>query len=201
MWLFDLAKAGPKEYQAWRSADRYSSAEIVALADKEARYRRRILISASEIQKSLRKMFRGDSEFSAGELAHILKNDGKQSTWISSLLAEARRCYCSNNGKSLESMVFPRIIHTLGAALSGLCGDGDIPVEKVLPGLSEKLTGAEHDWLDSVGVRLDSAEMLRQWAQSIGLGLSLQNIQNLLLGKILELFLYLTLPSSRHGME
>jgi len=165
LWLFDLAKAGPREYQAWRSADRYSSAEITTLADQEAFYRRRSLIRAGEIQKSLRKMFKGDSEFSAGELVHILKINGKQSTWISSLIAEARRCHCSNNGKSLDSMVFPRIIHTLGSALLELSDDGDMPVENVLPGLSEKLTGAEHDWLDSVGLRLDSSTMLRQWTQ------------------------------------
>ena len=62
-------------------------------------------------------------------------------------------------------MVFPRIIHTLGSVVSELSSDGDMTVEEVLPGLSGKLTGAEHDWLDSIGLRLDSPTMLREWAQ------------------------------------
>ena len=165
LWLFNLTEAHPKDFQAWRAADRYSSAEIATLADQEAFYRRRSMIRAGEIQKSLRKIFRADSEFSAGELTYILKNTREQSAWIANLLAEARWRHGSDNGNSLDSMVFPRIIHTLGSALLELGGDGNMPVEKVLPGLSEKLTGAEHDWLGSVGLGLDSSVMLRQWAQ------------------------------------
>ncbi len=165
LWLFNLTEAHPEDFQAWRVADRYSSAEIATLADQEAFYRRRSLIRAGEIQKSLRKMFRADSGFSAGELAHILKNTREQSAWIANLLAEARWRHGSDNDNNLDSMVFPRIIHTLGSALLKLGGDGNMPIEKVLPGLCEKFTGAEHDWLGSVGLGLDSSVMLRQWAQ------------------------------------
>jgi len=165
LWLFDPAKVSPNNYQAWQSADRYSPAEITALADQESFYRRRSLIRAGEIQKSLRKMFRGDSEFSAGELAYILKNTDKQTAWIASILAEARRLHSNDNNESLDLMVFPRIIHTLGSALCEFNSDGDMPIEKALPGLSAKLTVSEQNWLDSVELRLDSSTMLRQWAQ------------------------------------
>ncbi|MHC4753083.1 MAG: GHMP family kinase ATP-binding protein, partial [Planctomycetota bacterium] len=88
-----------------------------------------------------------------------------KSAWIARGLNEARWWQNSSNGKSLDSMVFPRVIHTLGSALSELGSGGDVPVEKVLPDLSEKITKAEHDWLDSVGLGLDSSTMLTQWAK------------------------------------
>ncbi|NQT03249.1 MAG: hypothetical protein HQ580_14575, partial [Planctomycetes bacterium] len=164
LWLFNPAEGNPEDFQAWRGAERYSSAEIATLTDQEEFYQRRSLIRAYEIRRSLRKMFRGDSGFSAGELAHILKNTEEQSEWICNLLAEARWRYSSDNSNGLDSMVFPRVIHTIGSILSEL-GDGDMPVEKVFPGLCEKLTGAEHDWLCSAELGLDSSVKLREWAQ------------------------------------
>ena len=167
MWLFNLAEADAEDFQAWGVADRYSSAEIATLTNQEEFDRRRSLIRADEIQKSLRKMFRADSGFSAGELAHILKNSREQSTWIAKLLAEARWRYINSNDNSLDSMIFPRVIHTIGTVLSGL-GDSNMPVEIVLPGLREKLTEAEQDWLASIGLGLDSSVNLGQWAQQAG---------------------------------
>jgi galactokinase/mevalonate kinase-like predicted kinase len=164
LWLFNAPQGNAGNFQAWRAADRYNSAEIATLTDQEEFERRRSLIRADEIQESLRKMFRADSEFSAGELAYILKNSNEQSTWIANLLAEARWRYNNNNDIGLDSMVFPRIIHTIGTVLSGL-GDGDMPVEKALPGMGEKLSKAEQDWLESAGLGLDSSVKLRHWAQ------------------------------------
>jgi len=164
LWLFNLAEAGLENYRLWQSADRYSPAEVTRLADQAAFHRRRSLIRAREMQKSQRKLFAQNSEFSACELAHILKNEQAQSVWFASLLNEARWWHNNSNGKSLDSMVFPRVIHTLGSALSEL-GGGDVPVEKVLPELPEKLTGAEQDWLGSLGLGLDSSTMLSRWTQ------------------------------------
>jgi len=164
MWLFNPTGANAEDFRAWRAADRYSSAEIATLTDQEEFDRRRSLIRADEIQKSLRKMFRADSGFSASELAHILKNSREQSIWIANLLAEARWRYINSNDNSLDSMIFPRVIHTIGTVLSGL-GDSDMTVEKVLPDLREKLTETEQDWLGSAGLGLDSSVKLRQWAQ------------------------------------
>jgi galactokinase/mevalonate kinase-like predicted kinase len=164
LWLFDPAEGNPEDFRTWRAADRYSSAEIATLTDQKVFYQRRSLIHESEIQKSLRKMFRQDSGFSAGELTHILKNSAEQSLWIAEMLAEARWRYNSDNGNGLDSMVFPRVIHTIGSVLSEL-GDGDMPVEKVFPGLCEKLTKAERNWLGSAGLELDSSVKLKEWAQ------------------------------------
>ena len=164
LWLFNPAEANPENFRTWLAADRYSSAEIATLTDQKAFYQRRSLIRAGEIQKSLPKMFREDSGFSAGELTHILKNTPEKSLWIADMLAEARWRYNSNNDNTLDSMVFPRFIHTIGSVLSEL-GDGDISVEKVFPGLCEKLNGPEHDWLGSVGLGLDSSVKLKEWAQ------------------------------------
>jgi galactokinase/mevalonate kinase-like predicted kinase len=164
LWLFNPAEANPEDFRTWRTTDRYSSAEIATLTDQKAFYQRRSLIRTGKIQKSLPKMFREDSGFSAGELTHILNNTTEQSVWIADMLAQARWRYNSNNVNSLDSMVFPRVIHTIGSVLSEL-GDGDIPVEKIFPGLHEKLNGPEYDWLDSAGLGLDSSVKLKEWAQ------------------------------------
>ncbi|MHC4659893.1 MAG: fucose pyrophosphorylase domain-containing protein, partial [Planctomycetota bacterium] len=164
LWLFNPAEANSEHFHTWRTADRYSLAEINTLSDQKAFPQRRSLIRAGEIKKSLSKMFREDSGFSAGELTHILKNTTEQSIWIADMLAEARWRYNCSNDNSLDSMVFPRVIHTIGSVLSEL-GDGDIPVEKIFPGLHEKLNGPEYDWLDSAGLGLDSSVKLKEWAQ------------------------------------
>ncbi|MCP4608356.1 MAG: hypothetical protein GY845_06545 [Planctomycetes bacterium] len=163
LWLFNPAEADSENFHTWLAADRYSLAEIATLSDQKVFYQRRSLIRAGEIQKSLRKMFREDSGFSAGELTHILKNTTEQSAWLADMLVEARRRYNSNNN-SLDSMVFPRVIHTIGSVVSEL-GDGDMPVEKVFPGLCEKLNGPEHNWLDSAGLGMNSSVKLKEWAQ------------------------------------
>lgn len=164
MWLFDPAQGNAKNFRTWRAADRYSSAEITTLTDQEEFHKRRSRIHSDRIKKSLRTMFRPDSEFSAGELSYILKNSSEQSEWIVGLLAEAKWRYCLDNSKQLDSMVFPRIIHTIGTVLSEF-SDNNQPVEKVLPGLREKLNDAEKEWFDSVGFRFDSSVKSRQWAQ------------------------------------
>ncbi len=164
IWLFNPSLGNAEDFRAWRAADRYSTAEIATLTDQEDFDRRRNLIRADEVKKSLRKMFRADSGFSASELAHILMNSNEQSDWIVKLLGQARWRQSGNNDNGLDSMVFPRVIHTIGTVLSGLGGD-DMPVERVLPGLREKLTKNEQAWLGSVGLGLDSSVKLGQWAE------------------------------------
>lgn len=165
LWMLNLDEAGQANYEAWLEADRYSAAEIAALADQKAFYRRRSLIRALEIRRSLRKMFRPDSEFSVRELAYLLKNDPDPSVWVADILTEARWRHDNDNTKSLDSMIFPRIMHTLGSALLKCVDDGKLQDEKLLPDVYERLTEVERRWLDSIGLGLDSSANLKLWAQ------------------------------------
>jgi fucokinase len=179
MWLFNPAQGNAENFRTWRTADRYNSAEIAELTDRKEFDNRRSLIRADKILKSLRKMFRADSGFSAGELAHILKNSEELSIWIANLLSEARWCYSVGNNNSLDSMTYPRVIHTIGSVLSEL-GNGNLPVEKVVPGLHEKLTQADQDWLDSTGLGLDSSVKLEHWSQQAK-KLAFQSLSNVII--------------------
>jgi galactokinase/mevalonate kinase-like predicted kinase len=164
LWLFNTAQASAKNLQTWRAADRYSSAEIAALTDQREFHQRRSSIRAGEIKESIRNMFKQDSGFSASELAHILGSSTEKSEWVAGLLAEAGWRYGIDSSKDLDSMILPRLIHTIGTALSALenCHQ---PAQKALPGLHDKLTQAEHNWLNSTGLGLDSALNLKQWGQ------------------------------------
>ena len=168
LWMFEPSKADPKCVEAWRSADRYSCAEIAALADQDAFHQRRDIIRAREIQNGLRKMFNLDSEFSNAELAFVIKGmegQSERSAFAADLLDEARRRHDGGNGRSMESLVFPRLIHTLGSALSEVAGGFDATVERMLPGLRRKLCAATKKWLDSAGLGLDSSVSVVQWGQ------------------------------------
>lgn len=165
LWMLNVDEAGRENYKAWLEADRYSSAEIAALADQDAFYRRRSLIRAVEIRNSLRTMFRPESEFSANELAYLLKNERKPSAWIADILTEARWRHDNHTIKSLDSMIFPRIMHTLGSAMLELEEHGKTLDERTFVEVSERLAGAERRWLDSIGLGLDSSATLEQWAK------------------------------------
>ncbi|UCG49202.1 MAG: hypothetical protein JSU94_05345 [Phycisphaerales bacterium] len=168
LWMFEPSKAGPKCIEAWHSADRYSCAEIATLADQDAFHKRRDILRAREIQSSMRKMFNPESEFSSAELAYVIKGmegQSERSAFAADLLDEARRRDYGGNGRSMESLVFPRMIHALGSALSEVAGGGEAAVETVLPGLRRKLCPATKKWLDSAGLGLNSSMSVVQWGR------------------------------------
>ncbi len=74
LWMFDPSTASEEEHLAWRSADRYSFEQILAMADHVEFYRRRSRIRAQGIRGSWRRVFRPGSGFSAQELAHLLRD-------------------------------------------------------------------------------------------------------------------------------
>jgi len=165
LWMFNADKADREQYMAWLEADRYSSAEIASLADHDTFYRKRSMMRAVEIKRSLRKIFKPTSQFSASELAYLLKKEPHPSVWIADIVREARWRHDNDTTKSLDSMIFPRIIHTLGSALSQLGEDGTVLDKRALVEVSETLTVAERRWLDSIGLKLDATVTLKQWAE------------------------------------
>jgi galactokinase/mevalonate kinase-like predicted kinase len=165
LWMFDPAGAGNEQAAAWRKADRYSLEQMLALADHDSFYKRRNTIRAKIVRQSLRQVFHPQSGFSCSELAHLLSDTGDLSAWVSDILSEAHWHFRNSNSGDIESLVFPRIIHTLGSALAQLYRDVDQPLPKVLPGLKQLISPARHDWLVSLDLDLNSSGSVVEWAR------------------------------------
>jgi fucokinase len=164
LWMLDPAGARDEDFKAWQKADRYNLEQILSLADHSNFYRRRHDIRAKLIQKSLRQMFRPQSEFSSSELAYLMNDAEDLSAWISEILTEAHWHFRKSGNGGNESLVFPRIIHTLGFALVELYKKTDPPLSKALPGLKRLLSPTQHQWLKSLGLGLNSKISILRWA-------------------------------------
>jgi len=138
LWMLEPAGASENERTAWRAADRYSLKQILALADHTGFYDRRDRIWAESARRSLRQMFRPGSGFSARELAHLMRDGAEADAWVADILKEAHRCFERREERGLASLVFPRIMHTLGIALAQLYEGRDTPLTEVLV----EITGA-----------------------------------------------------------
>jgi galactokinase/mevalonate kinase-like predicted kinase len=167
LWMLDPAGACDKDLKAWRMADRYNLEEILYLADHSDFYKRRHQIRAKSIQQSLRQMFRPQSEFSSSELAYLLNDAEDLSAWVSDILTEAHWHFRNGKNGGIESLVFPRIIHTLSSALVELYEKADLPLLKTLPTLKQLLNPVQNKWLVSLGLGLNSKISIVQWAHRV----------------------------------
>jgi len=166
LWMYDPAGASADQKQSWRSADRYSLAEMTDLIDLEAFHSRRDELRAGEIRNSLRNMFRLESSFSAGDLAWALAHVDDRSSFVSELLAEAHWCRDAESaGGSLESLRFSRIIHTIGAALLTMADDGRTTLHEFLPDLDRLLADPVRAWLGTLGLAPGAQTPLGDWAE------------------------------------
>ncbi|UCG55659.1 MAG: hypothetical protein JSU70_12410 [Phycisphaerales bacterium] len=162
LWMLDLKSARDRDVEAWRAAKRYSPEQILVMAEHRDFYRRRSRIRAEETRRSLRRMFRPASGFSADELAYLLEGTEDLSEWTAEILTEAHRH--SSGGHGTDALVLPRILHTLGSALTRLYEDTDTPVSQALGGIKQMLGQAERNWLRSVGLDTDSDISVCEWA-------------------------------------
>jgi galactokinase/mevalonate kinase-like predicted kinase len=170
LWMFDPASADSDQAEKWREADRYNLKQILALADHSGFYKRRDDIRATIIRQSLTHVFHPESGFSSAELAHLLRNTDDLCGWVSAILVQVHWYYRNSAEGSLECLVLPRIIHTLGSALAEIYRQDDRPRSEVLPGLEQQLKPAQADWLSSVGLELDQDTSILEWshrAQSV----------------------------------
>jgi fucokinase len=173
LWMLDVAGATDKDAEAWQAADRYSPEEILALTNHRQFYERRKRIRANIVKQSLRRMFRPESELSATELAYLLDGAEDLSDWVCEILTEARRHFANGEAHGIESLVFPRIIHTLGSALAMLKTQN----AKLKTQNWQRLGPAERDWLRSVGLDLAAKTSVAQWA-SRAQSLAFEALQN-----------------------
>jgi len=165
LWMLDPAGACDEDFKAWQKVDRYNLEQILYLADYSDFYKRRHDIRAKLIQQSLRQMFRPRSEFSSSELAYLLNDAEDLSVWVSEILTEAYWHFRNGDNGGTDSLVFPRIIHTLGSALVELYEDTDPTLSKALPGLKPLLSPKQHQWLVSLGLGLNSKISIVKWAR------------------------------------
>jgi len=166
LWLADPAGASPEQRAAWRQADRYSLSEIANLADHAAFHARRRQIRAKEISRSLRRMFRNDSGFSAAELACVLADADDRAELAARLLAEAQWiCDDTAPGGTLSAgFGFSRIMYSLAVAAESLAGREDAQLLDILPGLDRAITPAARTWLETLGLAPRAGQTVEQWA-------------------------------------
>jgi fucokinase len=114
LWMHQPSQATPEQKRAFLKIPRFSAAEIAHLADQDAFHRRRQEIRASEVRRSLRRLFRLQGTFSADDLAFSLAQTGDPSGLIQDLLTEAKWHW---EGGGLETFIFSRMLHSLGTAV------------------------------------------------------------------------------------
>ncbi|MBI9015966.1 MAG: hypothetical protein JEZ07_01770 [Phycisphaerae bacterium] len=163
IWMFDPSRASDEQINNWYNSDRYSLAEIAFQIDQDKFFQRRHIIRAEQIKNNLRYIFRPDSEFSAGELSSIVADSDDQTGWISALITEAIWHY--DNGMGMNSLVFPRIIHTLATVLENITYKNECAIESIWPQLEQKLSSAENDWLADIGLNINSGVTINCWVK------------------------------------
>ena len=151
LWVFDPERADPERKRAYRDGDRYSPAEIADATDHDAFHARRGELRAGEVRRSLRRLFRPDSGFSADDLAHALGSVDApgRSSLVAELLAEARwHADPAQAADARGAFALSRILHTLGSAVaSAELGER---LDDAIPRLAERLEPAERAWLDEL---------------------------------------------------
>ncbi len=135
LWMFEPAGASNEQRQAWRAARRYSFEQILALADHRGFYERRNAIRADAVQNSLQVAFRPASELSARELAFLMQRTKRPAAWVAEILKQACRSNGNGQERGTASLVFARLVHTLGSALAEVDLKKEARVAEALPGL------------------------------------------------------------------
>jgi galactokinase/mevalonate kinase-like predicted kinase len=165
LWMLDPAGARDADLWAWRKTERYNLEQILALADHGVFYKRREKIRGKLIRQALRRMFRPQSGLSSCELAYVLSSADDLTACIWEILTTAHWHFRNSTTGQTESLVFPRVIHTLGSALVELYEKTDPPFSNVLPGLKRLLGPAQRQWLLSLGLDLKPRASIVRWAR------------------------------------
>jgi galactokinase/mevalonate kinase-like predicted kinase len=162
LWMFD--PIGPSANKtAWLEADRYSSAEILELADPDAFHERRSALRAREVSQSLRRLFRKDSNFAATDLAHVLQRSADPAGTLHQILTEAMWYHRESSAGGMEAFVFSRIIHSAGRAVESSIAAGG--AGQMLSRLNDLLAPQERTWLGELRLLPMEHSTPLSWAQ------------------------------------
>jgi len=163
LWMLTPETASREELTRWATAERYSFEEMARLADVNAFHARRVADRATDIRKNLRRMLRGDSGFSAGDLAYALQHSGQPDEWLSGLISEARwQAEQTGHSEPAQAFAFSRIIHTLASAIELHADRPDVKLETVFPDGQAALRDVDRQWLADVGLHVLPETIVRQ---------------------------------------
>ncbi len=168
LWMFDPSGATPEQKKAWRSADRFSFSEMALLVSQKDFHARRLVARSEGLRRSLDRIFRPDSGFSALELAWILANlpPEERSGWFRELLKAAFRHFGGEERRTdVERLELSRILHTAGSAV--LAAFRNAPGGAAfLADVGAGLTEAEKAWLVSLGLAFEGSPTPSAWGAS-----------------------------------
>lgn len=116
LWMLDPQRATADDHKRWRSADRYSLAEMNQFADRAACSDRRLRLRSQRLLDSPPGPFESDDETSAEELAMALSHHADPANAMSRILDDAITLPTRTNAPSTR-FACPRALHSLGTAL------------------------------------------------------------------------------------
>jgi fucokinase len=166
LWLHNLEAATELQKSVWRESRRLSLADMVRFASQEAFHSRRLDIRGDALRNAPARVFRPESGFSASDLAFSLERSStpEKALWLSGILKEAYRRHGPEAPLTgVESLGLSRILHTWGAAVSGVSGRRPETMRSVLDQTGKTLKRKEKIWLSSMGLTLSARGPLGGW--------------------------------------
>ena len=171
LWLLEPGNATARQREDWLAADRYSLEEMALRADLSSFHSMRLKIRSELIRETLSRVFGPEGELSAAEIAFLIQSAEKdeREKWVIAIVREAIRSYeAARVHQGLDSLGLSHILHTLGSVLLRITSGGNggrSGYGRAIAGtLAAGLTGAEIKRLSSMGVSIEGASKLRNWA-------------------------------------
>ncbi|HID23922.1 MAG TPA: hypothetical protein EYP14_16195, partial [Planctomycetaceae bacterium] len=145
----------------------YSMAEIMRLVDLEALRTRREQLHQGILLDNAERLFGAQSDFSAADLAAILRTSSEPQRWVKRLIGLARER--SEGEVSVDSPEFwaSRLLHSLGTALRRLTGTTNQTVGQAFPGLPESWGPGERHWLTKLSLEVRNDTPVADWADRL----------------------------------
>jgi fucokinase len=177
LWFFDVASATAEDKAHFLAADRYSALEIATLVDQPAFHARRSATRADEIERSVHKLLRVESPFSARDLAFAIECSPRRERMVGRLLTLAHDHLVpefSVHDATGANFSFARIVHSLGSALgeSGPRGKQELD----LPNIATELSEPVRNWTNESCLTLSADRSARDWGGRL-CELAFENLQ------------------------
>jgi fucokinase len=167
LWLLSPETASTGQWEQWKQAERYSLREMAERADLNAFLQRRSRLRCELLGASLHRRFRLDSNFSAGDVAEVLRQDASSGESLLRLLEEAG--WQRDNADVQDpdqAFSFARIVHSLGTALAQLTPDQDSTVASICPGLARTVQTIGVERLKEWGLQVAADRSVSEWTDS-----------------------------------
>jgi galactokinase/mevalonate kinase-like predicted kinase len=164
--LLEPAGASADQFRAWREADRYSLAEIAALADGEAFFSRRARFHEDAVVGSLRSYFHGQSGFSAADIALLFARPAMRTARLARFIEEAFSATQHADSANPDEVFLPsRILHSLGTAIETMVRSPDQTLGQLVSGIGQAIAPERVQWLSKSGLEPLEGRPARDWAR------------------------------------